>query len=176
VLICGAGPIGLLHTMLARAAGAGPVMVSEPQETRRAEAETFGAIGIDPTAEDLRERVREHTGGAGADVVITAVPVPAVQEQALELAGIGGRINFFGGLPQGGSRISIDSNVVHYKELLITGTTANDETDCAQAMALFGDGSLGLDRLVSARFPLERAEDAFAAAGGGVELKVVIEP
>jgi L-iditol 2-dehydrogenase len=176
VLICGGGPIGLLHTMLAAAAGAGPIMVSEPQAVRRAEAETFGAIGIDPTAEDLDARVREHSGGVGVDVVITAVPVPAVQEQALELAAIGGRINFFGGLPAGGSQITIDSNVVHYKELLITGTTANDESDCAEALALFSDGSLALDRLISARFPLERAEDAFAAAGGGAELKVVIEP
>jgi len=176
ILICGGGPIGLLHAMLAAAAGAGPILVSEPQAVRRAEAETFGAVGIDPTAEDLAARVREHTDGAGVDVVITAVPVPAVQEGALELAAIGGRINFFGGLPAGGSRISIDSNVVHYKELSITGTTANDESDCAEALALFTDGSLALDRLVSARFPLERAEEAFAAAGGGGELKVVIEP
>ncbi|MGD9736495.1 MAG: alcohol dehydrogenase catalytic domain-containing protein [Solirubrobacterales bacterium] len=175
-LICGGGPIGLLHTMLARAAGADPVMVSEPQSVRRAQAESFGAVGIDPVGEDLGERVREITGGKGADVVITAVPVGAVQEQALELAAVGGRVNFFGGLPRDAARISFDSNAVHYKELLVTGTTANDETDCGEALALFAEGGIDLGRLVSARFPLDRAEEAFAAAAGGAELKVVIEP
>jgi threonine dehydrogenase-like Zn-dependent dehydrogenase len=175
VLVCGGGPIGLLHTMLALAAGASPVLVSEPQAVRRSQAESFGAVGVDPMAEDLTERVRDHTGG-GADVVITAVPVPAVQEQALELAAVGGRINFFGGLPRDASRISIDSNEVHYKELLITGTTANDTANCVEALALAVDGELDLSRLVSARFGLDRADEAFAAAAGGNELKVVIEP
>ncbi|HEU4656905.1 MAG TPA: alcohol dehydrogenase catalytic domain-containing protein [Capillimicrobium sp.] len=177
VLVCGAGPIGLLHAVLARATGASTVLVSEPSPVRREEAaELAGAVGIDPTAEDLRERVLEETGGRGADVVITAVPVRAVQEQALDAAAIGGRINFFGGLPKDASRIEIDSNDVHYRELTITGTTANDTDDCRQALALATSGRVDLQRLVTARFPLDRADEAFAAAAGGSELKVVIEP
>jgi L-iditol 2-dehydrogenase len=177
VLICGAGPIGLLHVLLARAAGAAQVMVSEPHERRRAEAVEFGAhVGIDPVGEDLAARVRELTDGDGADVVITAVPVANVQEQALELAAVGGRINFFGGLPRDQSTISIDSNLVHYRELQITGTTANDLDDCRAALQLALSDSLDLSRLVTARFGLDQADEAFAAAGGGQELKVVIVP
>lgn len=177
VLICGAGPIGLLHVLLARASGAAQVMVSEPHDRRRAEAVEFGAhVGIDPGNEDLAARVRELTGGDGADVVITAVPVAAVQEEALQLAAVGGRINFFGGLPRDGSTISIDSNLVHYRELRITGTTANDLNDCREALELALSDSLDLSRLVTARFGLDEAEKAFEAAGGGQELKVVIEP
>ncbi len=177
VLVCGAGPIGLLHVLLAGAAGAAQVIVSEPHPRRRADAEELGAtVGIDPTAEDLRERVLEVTDGLGADVVITAVPVPAVQEQSLELAAVGGRINFFGGLPKEASTISIDSNVVHYRELTLTGTTANDTDDCRRALALATAGRVDLGRIVTARFGLDEAGDAFAAAGAGQELKVVIEP
>ena len=177
VLVCGAGPIGLLHVALAKAAGAEAVLVSEPHDVRRAEALSFGAdVGIDPGAEDLRERLLAETGGLGADVVITAVPVPAVQEQALSLAAIGGRINFFGGLPRDASIIRIDSNDVHYRELLITGTTANDTEDCRAALDLVTSGRLDLDRMVTARFGIDRSADAFAAAAGGRELKVVIEP
>jgi 2-desacetyl-2-hydroxyethyl bacteriochlorophyllide A dehydrogenase len=177
VLVCGAGPIGLLHAILARAAGAATVLVSEPHPARRRQAELIAqATGIDPAAEDLRERVLEETGGRGADVVITAVPVAQVQQQALEVAAIGGRINFFGGLPKDASRIQIDSNAVHYRELTITGTTANDTDDCRQALELATSGRVDLERLITARFPLEEAGAAFAAAAAGTELKVVIEP
>jgi L-iditol 2-dehydrogenase len=177
VLVCGAGPIGLLHVLLASTAGARQVIVSEPHPRRRADAQAFGAaVGIDPTAEDLRERVLEVTDGLGADVVITAVPVRAVQEQSLELAAVGGRINFFGGLPREASSITIDSNVVHYRELTLTGTTANDTDDCRGALELATAGRIDLGRIVTARFGLDEARDAFDAAGAGRELKVVIEP
>jgi 2-desacetyl-2-hydroxyethyl bacteriochlorophyllide A dehydrogenase len=177
VLICGAGPIGLLHVLLASAAGASAVIVSEPSPRRRADAAEFGATAVvDPTADDLRARVLEATGGRGADVVITAVPVPAVQEQSLELAAVGGRINFFGGLPKDASTITIDSNVVHYRELTLTGTTANDTDDCRRALKLATSGRVDLGRVVTARFGLDEAGDAFTAAGAGDQLKVVIEP
>lgn len=177
VVVCGAGPIGLLHVLLARASEAGTIVVSEPHPRRRADALEFGADAVvDPAAEDLVARVRELTDGRGADVIITAVPVAAVLEQAPELAAIGGRVNFFGGLPRDASRVSIDSALVHYRELTITGTTANDLDDCRAALALALGGTLDLSRLVTARYPLQRASEAFAEASGGEQLKVVIEP
>lgn len=176
VLVCGAGPIGLLHVLLARAAGA-RVIVSEPHARRRRQAGVFGAgTLIDPDAQDVRAAVMQATDGAGADVVITAAPVAALQEQAPSLAAVGGRINFFGGLPSGASTIALDSNVVHYRELTITGTTANDVGDCRRALELIADGRVDLGRLITARFGIEDTEAAFAAAAGGSELKVVIEP
>jgi len=177
VLVCGAGPIGLLHVLVARAAGASRVLVSEPSEARREQALAFGAdVAVDPAAEDLEEAVREASDGRGADVVITAAPVRAVQEAALELAAVGGRINFFGGLPSGASRIEIDSNLVHYRELVVTGTTANTIEDCREALDLVLSGRVDTARLVTARYPLEEADEAFAAAASGEALKVVIEP
>lgn len=176
VLVCGAGPIGLLHVLLARSAGA-RVLVSEPAERRRVQAAEFGAeVLIDPSSEDLEARVLDATDGLGADVVITAVPVAAVQEQALSLAAIGGRLNFFGGLSRDASMISIDSNLIHYRELKITGTTANDTDDCRRALELMTSGEVDLRSLVTARFPLAAGTDAFAAAATGQNLKVVIEP
>lgn len=176
VLICGAGPIGRLHAELARATGARRVMVSEPHPQRRAQAAEVGAVGIDPVHEDLRQRVLDETDGRGADVVITAAPVRAVQEAAPGLAAIGGRINFFGGLPKDDAVIRLDSNDVHYRELVLTGTTANDNDDCRAALELAVAGRVDLARLVTARFGLDEAHEAFAAAAGGAQMKVVIEP
>jgi L-iditol 2-dehydrogenase len=82
----------------------------------------------------------------------------------------------FGGLPREQSTIRFDSNLVHYKELVVTGTTACSTADCWRAAALVNSGRVDLSHLVSARFPLSEALQALAAAEDRKSLKVVIEP
>jgi L-iditol 2-dehydrogenase len=177
VVIVGAGPIGLMHLLVAALAEPRMIVVSEPSAERRAEAGRFGAGRlVDPQAEDLAEVVAEVSDGRGADVVITAAPVAAAQAQALELAAPGGRINFFGGLPRDRSRVELDTNLIHYKELVVTGTTANTNEDCRRAVALITEGRIDTAALIGARVPLAEAERAFEAARGGRVMKVVIEP
>jgi L-iditol 2-dehydrogenase len=177
VLVIGAGPIGVMQVMLARLRGAIKVIVSDSHPYRRQRALELGADRvIDRTKEDLADVVMAETAGAGADVIITASPAPEAQEQALQLAALGGRINFFGGLPKSTPTIQFDSNLVHYKELIVTGTTACSTRDCLQAVRLLNSGRLNLAPLISERFPLHRALDAFAAAGNRSALKVVLEP
>jgi L-iditol 2-dehydrogenase len=178
VLIVGAGPIGLMHLAVAKVAEPRLVIVSEPSEERREQARARGAdVVVDPVAEDLAAVVAEHSeGGRGADAIIIAAPVAAAQAQALELAAPGGRINFFGGLPRGASTVELDTNVIHYKELLVTGTTANTTEDCREALALVVDGRVDTAALVSARYGLDEAGAAFEAAASGQALKVVVQP
>jgi L-iditol 2-dehydrogenase len=105
-----------------------------------------------------------------------AAPVHAAQESALDLAAISGRINFFGGLPKDRPAINFDSNLVHYKELVITGTTACSTADCWQATQIVNSGLVDLSDIVSQRFPLKDAVAAFAAAEDRKSLKIVLEP
>jgi L-iditol 2-dehydrogenase len=175
VVIVGAGPVGLMHLQLARLRGPSAIVVSEPSATRRAEAERFGAdMAVDPG--DLSEAVAERSDRVGANVVITAAPAPTAQQQALELAAPGARINFFGGLPRDRSRVELDTNLIHYKELVVTGTTANTTEDCRRALELVVSGRVDAGALVDGRQPLARAEEAFDAARSGDLKKVVIEP
>jgi L-iditol 2-dehydrogenase len=177
VLVSGAGPIGLLHLKLALLHGAAKVIVSEPLASRREVALSLGAsLTVDPLAQDLESVVLAETDGHGADAVIVAAPSHAAQEAAPRLAAIGGRINFFGGLPKDKPLIQMDANLVHYKELLVTGTTACSTFDCRQAAEIVNSGRLDLSFLVSARFPLAEAVQAFAAAEDRSSLKIVIEP
>ena len=177
VLIFGAGPIGVMHTKLAKAHGAGRVIVSEPLPDRAAQALRMGADRVvDPNSEDLKHVLDEETQLRGADVIIVAAPVHAAQESALNLAAIGGRINFFGGLPKERPVINFDSNAVHYKELVITGTTACSTADCWQAAQIVNSGLVDLSDIVSHRFPLREALIAFAIAGDRKSLKIVLEP
>jgi L-iditol 2-dehydrogenase len=177
VLVIGAGPIGIMHTKLAKASGAGRVIVSEPLADRATQAARMGADRvINPSHEDLQAVMDQESGGKGADVIIVAAPVHAAQESALTLAAIGGRINFFGGLPKDRPTITFDSNLVHYKELVITGTTACSTNDCWQATRIVNSGLIDLSDLVSRRFALKDAVEAFAVAEDRKSLKIVLEP
>ena len=177
VLVVGAGPIGIMHTMLAQLRGASRVIVSELISERLAQVEQFGADRVvNPEHEDLPAVVAEETNGRGADAIIIAAPAHRAQEAALELASVGGRINYFGGLPKDRPSISFDSNLVHYKELVVTGTTACSTNDCWQAAAIVNSGRIDLSKLISARYSLQHALDAFTAAEDRKTLKVVLEP
>lgn len=177
VLVIGSGPIGVMHTKLAKMRGAGAVIVSEPLAERAEQARRMGADRVvNPLEEDLQQVVLQTSQGRGADVIIVAAPVHAAQESALALAAIGGRINFFGGLPKDKPTINFDSNQVHYKELIITGTTACSTNDCWQAAQIVNAGLIDLTDLVSQRFPLSRAIEAFAVAENRKSLKIVLEP
>lgn len=177
VVVMGAGPIGVLHVKLARLRGALRLIVSEPGAYRRQQALSLGAdVVVDPTTEDLRAVVLRESGGRGADVVIVAAPSKAAQQAALEIAAVGGRINFFGGLPKDDPIIPFNSNTVHYKELVVTGTTACSTWDCLRAADIVNSGRLDLAPLVTARYPLREAVAAFAAAEDGTQLRVALIP
>jgi L-iditol 2-dehydrogenase len=177
VLVIGSGPIGVMHTKLAKMRGAGVVIVSEPLPERAEQARRMGADKVvNPVEEDLKQVVLKLSQGRGADAIIVAAPVHGAQESTLALAAIGGRINFFGGLPKDRPTINFDSNQVHYKELIITGTTACSTHDCWQAAQIVNAGLVDLTDLISQRFPLSSAVEAFAAAEDRKSLKIVLEP
>ena len=177
VLVMGAGPIGMMHLKLALLRGAGKVIVSEPNPSRLDQAKAAGATdGINPAGEDLVKAVQEISHGQGADAILVTAPAHQAQEAALTLAAIGGRINFFGGLPKDHPTITFDSNLVHYKELIVTATTACSTADCRQAAEIVNSGRLDLSDLISARLPLREAQAAFALAEDRKSLKIVLEP
>ncbi|SUS06557.1 L-iditol 2-dehydrogenase [uncultured Defluviicoccus sp.] len=168
VLIIGTGPIGLIHAKISRMAGAGKVILNDVNAERLALARTLDpgylTIAGDPGAE-----LHRLTGGAGADVVITACPVAAMQTRALELAAVNGRVVFFGGLPKGKSLVPLDTNIIHYKQLTVTGTTRQSLRHFQKALDLVTDRVLRLDDLITSTHPVRdtvKAIDAAAQASG----------
>ena len=177
VVVMGAGPIGVMHMLLAHQRGAVRVLVSEPSTERRLQVLRLGADRVvDPLNEDLITVVQSESSGRGADVIIVAAPAKSAQEAALEIAAMGGRINYFGGLPKTDPFIRFNANLVHYKELVVTGTTACSTYDCLRAADLVNFGRIDLTSLVTSRFPLREAPAAFAAAQDGANLRVSLEP
>ena len=123
VLVVGAGPIGIMHARFAKSAGAAKVMLNDVSEERLALCKTYNPDFITIDSEHLHDRVMEETRNRGLDVCITACPSPQAQKEVLELMGFNGRVNFFGGLPKSKEIVDINTNLIHYKQLIITGTS-----------------------------------------------------
>ena len=177
VVIMGAGPIGIMHLLLARLAGARAVIVSEIAPARIAQAREHGAdLAVNPQEQDLKAAVLEASEGEGADVVIVATGVAKAQEQSLELAAPQGRINFFGGLPKDKPHLHANANLIHYKQLVVTGTTGSNVRQYRTVMKLLGAGRLELNSLVGARLPLENIHQGFERSRAGNEMRILLEP
>ena len=176
VLIMGAGPIGLFHLQLSLLASARTVIVSEPSAFRRAIATTFGAhITVDPTTEDLASVVSEATGGIGVDSIIICIGVPSLVNDALNLARQGGCINIFAGLAAQGWA-EVEANLIHYKELEVTGSANSRRADYQTALQLIESGRIKVEAMVTDRFPLRSAHAALDKAASGEGIKIAIIP
>jgi L-iditol 2-dehydrogenase len=177
VAVLGAGPIGCLHVRLARARGASSIILADVNE-RRLELSLRARpdIVIDSAKEDAVDAVRKATDGRGADVVITATGAGAAQEQALEMAAARGRISLFGGLPRDNSVIRFDSNLVHYRELIVVGAYGSAPRHNRAALELISTGAVEVEDLITHRVPLDRVRDAIDIVTSGEGLKVVVEP
>lgn len=173
VLVIGGGIMGLLTMVLARRRGARRLVLSDPIEERRRLARRLGAsVVVDPTRESLRERVQALTRGRGADVVCEAVGKPELVAEAVALTKPTGHLQLVGVNPKG-SRLPLDLWDVHYREITLGGAFGRG-TAFRRALALMP--RLGVRRLVTARFPLERIAEAFAHAAAGRGAKTVLMP
>lgn len=171
VLVIGAGPIGIMHAMLAKMTGAAKVIITDLNEARVKICQEFDPFFMTYVGDDLQKFVMEQTNGEGVSVCITACPSPQAQAQALDLLAMNGRVNFFGGLPAGKSKVTIDTNQVHYKQLVLTGSCRASLTQYRKCLKLVQNGVLNIDKLVSATYPLEDYEKAIQAAKEGKNLK-----
>lgn len=178
VVVIGSGPIGCLHVRLARARGAKRVVLVDINRDRLNQAAALvapdAAICADDT--DPVDAVLKFTDGRGADVIITAAASGAAQEQAVQMAARQGRISLFGGLPKDRPVISLDANLVHYRELTLVGANGSSPAHNAEALRLIASGEVPVADLITHRLPLDGAIDAFALVATGEAIKVTIEP
>jgi L-iditol 2-dehydrogenase len=178
VVVLGAGPIGCLHVRVARAAGANRVFLIDLNEDRLAEAQRLvqpDAV-ITPSSADPIATILELTEGRGVDVAITATAAGAAQEQALQMLARQGRLSLFGGLPKDRPTITLDSNLVHYRELTLVGANGSSPTHNAMALDYIATGRVPVDDLISHRLPLDAVLDGIELVARGEAIKVTIEP
>lgn len=174
VLIIGAGPIGVMHGMLAKLSGATRIYINDISEKRLEECKKILPFII-TVYSGLKEFIRKETLQKGVDVVITACPVPAVQQDALELAANYGRVCFFGGLPEEKKMVSLNSNAIHYKQLSVTGTTRASLAQFKEVVGLMEAGVIDIRKLITREIKLENIHKGFEYACASDGLKNVIK-
>ncbi|MCS7337672.1 MAG: alcohol dehydrogenase catalytic domain-containing protein [Verrucomicrobiae bacterium] len=159
VAVIGAGPIGLLIAAVAKLAGAEPVYVSEKLPWRLALAHKSGAVPIDPTKQDPVQRVLDETRGHGVDVAIEAAWGAEAIDQAVHMARPGARVVLVG-IPRD-DRLELTHSVARRKGLTIL--LSRRMKHCyPRAISLATSGNLRLRELITHRFPLSRAREAFS--------------
>jgi (R,R)-butanediol dehydrogenase/meso-butanediol dehydrogenase/diacetyl reductase len=156
--VYGQGPVGLSATLLAKAMGARVIGVDISEE-RLALSRDLGAdVTINSREQNPVETVRELTRGEGADATLDCTGIPEARVAAVQSARMWGRVCFVG---EGNTTtFDISPDIIH-KQLTIYGSwtfSAVGQAECAQFVV---DREVPLSRLLTHRFHLDEAADAY---------------
>lgn len=174
ILIVGAGPIGMFALLTAKAKGA-LVYVADILDGRLKLAKELGADGIINSAEkNLLEETERITDGQGFDVCVEACGLSVTFLSCIDCAAFAGKIILIG---NGKKETSFLHSVLLKKELNVFGSRNSYTKDFEQVIDLIADGEVDIMKLVSAVYPMERADEAFRALAenNGDLAKVLIE-
>jgi L-iditol 2-dehydrogenase len=174
VALLGAGPIGLCILQLLRLSGAAPVYVLDKYPWRLALAEALGGIPVNADQTEAIEQITAKTAGRGVDIAIEAAWADVSVSQAAELTRLGGRVVLVG-IPAD-DRLTLKHSTARRKGLTLMMSRRMKHV-YPRAIRLVNEGSVDLLRLVSHRFPLAQAAQAFALNADYQDnvIKIIIE-
>jgi L-sorbose 1-phosphate reductase len=166
-VVVGAGSMGRMHAELALRFNPAVLIVSDlmadrltrTQSNIGSKARQKGTELICVPPDKLKAAVMAHSNNRGADDIILAVGIRAVQQNALELLGIGGVANLFGGLPKGQHILELDALAVHYREIKLVGSSGGDPSDMTATMAAIKNCEIDPGHYVAATGSLDNAID-----------------
>ena len=176
VAIIGAGAQGLMQVQLARASGAARVIVVGRAHGRLERARRLGAhVTISTLDTDPIVRVRELTGGRGADVTIESAGSAATWQLAHALTRPGGTALMFSGLP-GGTTVPFDATRLHYGEVTIKGCFHHTPRLVEQALDLLATGVIDGGALIDGQIGLAQVEDGLQRMARSEAIKLAVIP
>jgi len=181
VLVQGQGPVGLMFTMLLHLRGC-TVVATDTLPLRLDLALRCGAtITLDPRTEDVAAKLKELTGGRGADVVFVATNVKNIVENAIAASRPGARIMLFAQTSHK-ERIELSGASVCVDERSLLGSYSASVDLQKESADLVFSRRLPVDLLISHRFPLDKIGFAFRLAmhpgefPGESPLKIIVRP
>ncbi len=168
-VIIGAGAMGRMHVDAALSYHPRSIVVTDLSESRlelvkrlfgaRAALEQVELHTINPRSESLKHVVDDLTSDAGTDDVIVAVGSRKAIEEAQTLIGRGAVLNLFGGLKRGEDTVDLDTGIVHYKEINITGSSGGSPYDIARILHLMSEGLINAGAHITRIGDLEHSID-----------------
>ena len=176
VVVTGCGPIGLMAIAVARACGCSLLLATEVNPHRRELAKKMGAdAALDPTKDDVVARVREATGGAGADVLLEMSGHPEAIRQGFQMLRPGGRASLLG-IPNQPVTLDLVNDII-FKGATVQGIFGRRMFETwVQMTELLKSGRLHLEPLFHERMPIEKFTDAFSLLEAGQASKVLLYP
>jgi L-iditol 2-dehydrogenase len=174
VLVLGPGPIGLIAVQLCKALGAERVILSGTRDSRLEIGTRLGAdFTVNVSRESLADRVREITGGKGADSVLECAGSATSMQDALENVKRGGRI---GVVAWYAGPVSVDMNLAVRSNVRIYAARGEGGMNSGRSLALMSQGKIVADPIITHHFALDEIHDAFHTYVDRIDnaLKVVI--
>ena len=178
VAVIGAGPIGILHCLVSKIEGARHVCLMDVSSERIKLSEQFGFdsyVRVTEKREHIK-KAREMNKGLGPDVVIVACASAQAQEDAIEMAAKAARIEFFGGLEKSNPYARLNTNLIHYRELKVSGSFSQNIDDFKTALKLISGKTFPADKIITHQFKLDHIIKAFELIRSGNAIKVSIKP
>jgi len=180
VVVIGTGGVGLNTIQAAALAGATPIIAIDRIDSKLAAAQTFGAThvlnGATLEPRDLARSVRKLTAGRGADYAFVTVGSAEAVTQAQTMIRRGGTVVVVG-MPGVRDTAPIRIFDLVWSEHRLLGSRMGStrlHLDIPRLANLYLHGRLKLDELITARYPLERINDAIASMQNGEALRNVI--
>lgn len=163
VVVIGAGIMGLLQAHLARLQGA-RVIVSDPDEARRAKASELGAhITINPMEDNLVEKVKELTDGVGAAVVVNTIPLTSIWQDAMDILAPYGRLLAYSSQDKP-EPVEISFEKLHNKEYEYIGTVSPTMESNLKATKMISQGLIDMEQFIDSRYSHADTQKAFERA------------
>ena len=174
VVVAGLGPVGLGATALATFRGA-RVIALDPEEYRRKIALDLGAdLALDPTAPDIRDRLREATDGRGVAKAIECSGKEDSERLLIDAASVRGQVAIIGE-NQGTIPVSPSKDFIR-KGLTVFGCWHMNVLDCGDLLTFLRRAPEKADRLITHRFGFGDAQKAFDTFASRRAVKVILQP
>jgi Zn-dependent alcohol dehydrogenase len=167
--VFGVGGVGLNVVQGGLLISAAPIIAIDVKRAKLEHAEALGAThGVDGSREDPVAAIRRLTG-RGADFTFVAVGDARAMSQACEALAPGGTCVLIG-VPATGHTVPIDPRLIVTGERVVRGSSygsARTREDLPRLVALYQAGRLRIDELITRRYALEEANEAFRALASG---------
>ena len=176
-VILGVGGVGLNAIQGAAISGANPVIAVDIADSKLKAAKDFGATHtVNSSQGDAVKAIKDLTGGYGADYVFVTVGGVASIAQGFAMSGPRG-MTVIVGLPKFTETLNLVPFMFIKDERVLTGSymgTTQLQTEIPKMIALYKAGKLKLDELITARYPLDKINEAIEAVMNGKALRNVI--
>jgi threonine dehydrogenase-like Zn-dependent dehydrogenase len=169
VVVIGAGAMGRMHVEVAMSHRPSVIVCADVIEDRldlvrrlfAARAEGAGILlrTVNAGREELRDVVADLTDHRGADDVIVAVGSAGAIAAAMGYIGRGAVLNLFGGLQKGQEMVGLDTGIIHYREINVTGSSGGYAWDILRTLEMMAEGSINAAPHITRIGDLEHAPE-----------------